>query len=136
MSYLNSKEQKMTPIWCCDCSLRRVTQICIITKKNFVLWRKKGCVRWQPCELSTQMSKIEDEVCEEIQSRAKRGLNKYGVTMERDDLNVHEWLQHLLEELLDAAVYVKRLQKEYAEMEKNLDKVIELTEEIREKMDE
>tara|TARA_B100000287_G_scaffold425760_1_gene472597 strand:+ start:5272 stop:5520 length:249 start_codon:yes stop_codon:yes gene_type:complete len=82
------------------------------------------------------MSKIEDEVCEEIQSRAERGLNKYGVTMERDDLNVHEWLQHLLEELLDAAVYVKRLQKEYAEMEKNLDKVLELTEEIREKMDE
>ena len=56
--------------------------------------------------------------------------------MERGDLNVHEWLQHLLEELLDAAVYVKRLQKEYAEMEKNLDKVLELTEEIREKMDE
>jgi len=82
------------------------------------------------------MSKIEDEVCEEIQFRAKRGLNKYGVTMERDDLDIHEWLQHLLEELLDAAVYVKRLQKEYAEMEKNLDKVIELTEEIREKMDE
>tara|TARA_B100000963_G_C22640769_1_gene680295 strand:+ start:12474 stop:12722 length:249 start_codon:yes stop_codon:yes gene_type:complete len=82
------------------------------------------------------MSKIEDEVCEEIQSRASRGLNKYGVTMERDDLDIHKWLQHLLEELLDAAVYVKRLQKEYAEMEKNLDKVIELTEEIKSKMDE
>ena len=82
------------------------------------------------------MSKIEDEVCEEIQARAERGLNKYGVTMERGDLDIHEWLQHLLEELLDAAVYVKRLQKEYAEMTKNLDKVLELTEEIKEKMDE
>jgi len=82
------------------------------------------------------MSKIEDEVCEEIQARAKRGLNKYGVTMEREDLDIHEWLQHLLEELLDAAVYVKRLQKEYGEITKNLDKALELTEEIREKMDE
>ena len=82
------------------------------------------------------MSKIEDEVCEEIQSRAERGLNKYGVTMERGDLNIHEWLQHLLEELLDAAVYVKRLQKEYAELEKNLDTALELTQEIREKIDE
>ena len=82
------------------------------------------------------MSKIEDEVCEEIQARAERGLNKYGVNMERGDLDIHEWLQHLLEELLDAAVYVKRLQKEYAEMTKNLDKVLELTEEIKEKMDE
>lgn len=82
------------------------------------------------------MSKIEDEVCEEILARAEKGLNKYGVSMERDDLDTGEWLQHLLEELLDAAVYVKRLQKEYAEMVENLDKVLALTEEIKEKMDE
>lgn len=82
------------------------------------------------------MSKIEDEVCEEILARAEKGLNKYGVSMERDDLNTEEWLQHLLEELLDAAVYVKRLQKEYAEMSENLDKVLALTQEIKEKMDE
>lgn len=82
------------------------------------------------------MSKIEDEVCEEIQARAERGLNKYGVSMERGDLDIHEWLQHLLEELLDAAVYVKRLQKEYAEMTENLDKVLAITEEIKEKMND
>ena len=82
------------------------------------------------------MSKIEDEVCEEIQARAERGLNKYGVNMERGDLDIHEWLQHLLEELLDAAVYVKRLQKEYAEMTKNLDKVLAITQEIKEKIEE
>ena len=56
--------------------------------------------------------------------------------MERGDLDIHEWLQHLLEELLDAAVYVKRLQKEYAEMTENLDKVLAITEEIKEKMKE
>jgi len=82
------------------------------------------------------MSKIEDEVCEEIQERAAKGLAKYGVSMERGDLGIHEWLQHLLEELLDAAVYVKRLQKEYREMEQQLDEVISLTEEIKKKIDE
>jgi hypothetical protein len=82
------------------------------------------------------MSKIEDEVCEEIQERAAKGLAKYGVSMERGDLDIHEWLQHLLEELLDAAVYVKRLQKEYREMEKDLDKVIALTEEINRKLED
>mgnify|MGYP001341654458 FL=1 len=46
-------------------------------------------------------------------SRASRGLIKYGVTTERTDLNVGEWLQHLQEELLDAAVYVERLKQEY-----------------------
>ena len=56
--------------------------------------------------------------------------------MERGDLDIHEWLQHLLEELLDAAVYVKRLQKEYAEMEKDLDKVIAITEEINRRLED
>lgn len=80
------------------------------------------------------MSKIEDEVCEEIQARAERGLNKYGVTMEREDLNTREWLQHLLEELLDAAVYVKRLQKEYDEMLKGLDEALALIESLQSRL--
>ena len=82
------------------------------------------------------MSKIEDEVCEEIKERAAKGLAKYGVSMEREDLGTQAWLQHLLEELLDAAVYVKRLQKEYAEIEKDLEMVLTLTEEIKEKMND
>ena len=82
------------------------------------------------------MSKIEDEVCEEIQARAERGLNKYGVTMEREDLNTREWLQHLLEELLDAAVYVKRLQKEYDEIVNGLDKVQGLIENLHSRLPE
>lgn len=39
--------------------------------------------------------------------RSVAGLKKYGVTTERDDLTLNEWLQHLLEELLDAANYVQ-----------------------------
>ena len=50
------------------------------------------------------MSRIEDEVCEKIQGRAKVGEAKYGVTMERADLTLLEWLQQLQEELMDAAV--------------------------------
>ena len=38
------------------------------------------------------MSKHEDEVCKKIQQRAKVGKAKYGVTMERTDLNIVEWL--------------------------------------------
>ncbi len=68
------------------------------------------------------MSKIEDEVCEEIQRRAATGLNKYGVTMERGDLTTREWMQHLLEELLDAAVYVKRLMHEFDDMVEKAEK--------------
>ena len=58
------------------------------------------------------MSRLEDEVCAKIQERAKVGKAKYGVTMERMDLTLLEWLQHLQEELMDAAVYVQRLMEE------------------------
>ena len=55
------------------------------------------------------MSKIEDEVCKKIQARAKVGLKKYGVTMERKDFSHVDWLVYLQEELMDGVVYLERL---------------------------
>jgi hypothetical protein len=56
-----------------------------------------------------RLSSIEEKVIWKIRHRAKVGKAKYGVTMEREDLNLMEWLVHLQEELLDASVYVQRL---------------------------
>lgn len=55
------------------------------------------------------MSKIENQVIDKINKRAEIGLKKYGVTMERTDLNVKQWLIHTQEELLDAAIYLQKL---------------------------
>ena len=55
------------------------------------------------------MSKVEEQVINKLRSRAATGKQKYGVTMERTDLNKAEWLKHLQEELMDAAVYVEKL---------------------------
>tara|TARA_Y100001937_G_scaffold34766_1_gene49660 strand:- start:24130 stop:24390 length:261 start_codon:yes stop_codon:yes gene_type:complete len=56
-----------------------------------------------------KLSSIEEKVIWKIRHRANVGKAKYGVTMERDDLNIMEWLVHLQEELLDASVYLQRL---------------------------
>jgi hypothetical protein len=48
----------------------------------------------------------------DLEARAALGLRKYGVTLDRTDLTAAEWLQHLYEELLDAACYIKRIQHE------------------------
>lgn len=45
-------------------------------------------------------------------SRMDAGYKKYGTTTDRTDLSLLQWLQHLQEELLDAAVYVERLKEE------------------------
>ncbi len=55
------------------------------------------------------MSAIEDAVCEKIKARSDVGKKKYGVTMEEEILSMREWLIHLQEELMDAAVYVEKL---------------------------
>ena len=57
------------------------------------------------------MSKIEESVCKKILDRAKVGKEKYGTTMEREDLTFQEWITHLQEELMDAIVYIEKLKK-------------------------
>lgn len=51
-------------------------------------------------------------VIKQLESRMEFGYSKYGVTTERDDVDLLGWLQHLQEELMDACVYVERLKKE------------------------
>ena len=55
------------------------------------------------------MSKIEDSVCKKIQDRAKVGKEKYGVTMERDDLSFIEWMTHLQEEFIFRLIQKKKI---------------------------
>ena len=53
-----------------------------------------------------------ENVVEQLRWRSEKGLLKYGVTTERKDLSVIEWLQHLQEELMDASVYIEKLKRE------------------------
>lgn len=67
------------------------------------------------------MSKILDEVIKDFKEREQRGLMKYGVTMDRKDLLSHEWIQHFMEELMDAILYLKKIQTEINEPQKRTD---------------
>ncbi len=48
-------------------------------------------------------------VREKLRIRAEFGLQKYGVTTERNDLTNRQWLVHAQEEAMDLAVYLQRL---------------------------
>ena len=50
----------------------------------------------------------EARLCEMIADRQARGIAKYGTTLADNPLSLREWLQHLLEEQLDAAAYTLR----------------------------
>ena len=55
------------------------------------------------------MSKVEDKVIAKIEERAKFGKEKYGVTMERDDLTLVQWFEHFQAENMDAAIYAEKI---------------------------
>lgn len=53
-------------------------------------------------------------VKEKFEQRSQTGIRKYNTTLERDDLNFLEWLNHLQEELMDATLYIEKL-KDFAQ---------------------
>jgi hypothetical protein len=52
---------------------------------------------------------VVESVREDLLRRSQVGIEKYGTMLDRKDLSQRQWLQHLYEELLDAANYAKRL---------------------------
>ena len=44
--------------------------------------------------------------------RSNIGLQKYGTTLDRDDLSVLDWIQHAQEEHMDAILYLEKLKSE------------------------
>lgn len=55
------------------------------------------------------MDSINQAIAAKITARAEHGARKYGVTMDRQDLTPEQWINHLQEELFDAAVYSEKL---------------------------
>ena len=54
---------------------------------------------------------ITEAVVAQLRTRAEKGKEKYGTTMERDDLTFEQWIQHLQEELMDAVVYIEKIKQ-------------------------
>ena len=61
-----------------------------------------------------QTDKYVQAVKEKFEERSQTGIRKYNTTLEREDLNIVDWLTHLQEELMDATLYVERLKASYA----------------------
>jgi hypothetical protein len=71
--------------------------------------RSIGHLNFSQYKTNKMNSKIIDSIIEDLESREKKGLETYGTTVDRNDLTQEEWMQHLYEELLDSAVYLKKL---------------------------
>ena len=46
--------------------------------------------------------------------RSATGIRKYGVTLDREDLTIFDWINHAQEEAMDFTLYLERIRKEIA----------------------
>lgn len=105
---------------------KKATEIIYELKKNAqvpiidqVIWREysddgnhKEWTYQQLIELSEFRDKHVDDVVDLYRERSAAGYRKYGTTLERDDLSLDQWLNHLMEELMDATLYISKIREE------------------------
>ena len=56
---------------------------------------------------------IVQSIIDKFTDRAKKGKEKYGVTLDRDDLEVLDWIEHAQDEHMDAILYLEKLKQQY-----------------------
>jgi len=61
------------------------------------------------------MDSIVKSIINQFTTRAEAGETKYGVNMDRDDLSFPEWITHMRQELMDAIIYLEKIEKLYGE---------------------
>ena len=56
---------------------------------------------------------IVESVIEQFKQRSEAGINKYGVTLDRDDLSTGEWIEHAIEESMDFILYLRKIKTQW-----------------------
>jgi hypothetical protein len=54
---------------------------------------------------------VVEAVVKKFQDRSRVGIEKYGTTLDRTDIDFDGWAEHLRQELMDAILYLERLKK-------------------------
>ena len=78
---------------------------------------------------------IEDQIVKKVMAkfyeRSQVGINKYGTTLDRDDLSLTDWLNHLQEELMDATCYIEKLKQDVKFIEQKTRQEVKVNYEIQ-----
>ena len=54
---------------------------------------------------------IVESVIEQFKQRSEVGINKYGVTLDREDFDTLQWIIEAQQEAMDLCLYLERLKK-------------------------
>ena len=54
---------------------------------------------------------IVESVIKKYRERSELGITKYGVTLDRKDLTIEDWITHAQEEAIDLLLYLERIKQ-------------------------
>ena len=55
---------------------------------------------------------VVEKVISSFRERSELGIKKYGVTLDRGDLSLIQWIEHMKEELMDGILYLQKIEIE------------------------
>ena len=71
------------------------------------------------------VSAVTASLIDQLTSRDRVGRAKYGTSLDRGDLSLEEWLQHMTEELLDGAGYAQAAKRTVIALMEAIDGICE-----------
>lgn len=54
---------------------------------------------------------IVDSIVDKFIDRASMGKEKYGTDLDRQDLNILEWIEHAQQEMMDGILYLEKIKQ-------------------------
>ena len=77
-----------------------------------LIGKKKNCDIKIKSYWAVEKDEIVKDVINKFSERSRIGIAKYNTTLQRNNLSLTEWLNHLQEELMDATLYIEKLKQE------------------------
>ena len=60
-----------------------------------------------------KLDSIVTSIIKQFEERSAKGKAKYGVDLDRTDLDLVEWIEHAKQEHMDAILYLEKIKQEY-----------------------
>lgn len=60
-----------------------------------------------------KLDSIVSSVIQQFEQRSLKGKEKYGVDLDRTDLDLLDWIEHAKQEHMDAILYLEKIKQEY-----------------------
>ena len=63
--------------------------------------------------MDNKLDSIVSSIIEQFTERSIKGKEKYGVDLDRTDLDLLDWIEHAKQEHMDAILYLEKIKQEY-----------------------